>query len=146
MDLGGRKVRHALISPDTTAFLTTTLNDLRPALNQHFNTTLDVCEVPETVIYGAGDFYVPHVDGDDEIPRQVSAILYLNGHSAVGDDDAFEGGELVLYNLFGDARSKNVGIPLEPQAGLLVAFSSRMLHEVKAVTSGERLAIVTCFS
>jgi predicted 2-oxoglutarate/Fe(II)-dependent dioxygenase YbiX len=49
----------------------------------------------------------------------------------------------------GGLRDKYVllgGFPLQPEEGLLIAFPSRMMHEVQPVTRGKRYSIVTWYS
>ncbi len=70
--------------------------------------------------------------------------MFLNesGAPPVG---AYTGGQLILYGLIDDPHWKDVGFPVEPETGLLVAFRSRVVHEVTAVTAGCRLSVVNWF-
>jgi predicted 2-oxoglutarate/Fe(II)-dependent dioxygenase YbiX len=123
---------------------------LMPALADHFSRPLNECQSPEFLAYREGDFFRPHTDSSsneharDSIRcRQVSAVVFLNSSSTARV--SFEGGQLKLYGLLDGPQWKNVGIPVTPQPGMLVAFPSDMLHEVTPVTSGRRFAIVTWF-
>jgi len=116
-------------------------------VNRWYATTIDDCAHPSFLRYQEGDFFVAHTDRsprrDDPDPigrRAVSAVVFLNGR----DDPGFEGGEL-LFSPFDDPVWNTRGFELQPQAGRLVLFPSTMIHEVKAVRSGERLTVVTWF-
>jgi SM-20-related protein len=41
---------------------------------------------------------------------------------------------------------KNIGLPLDARAGLLIAFRSEVFHEVQPVTHGQRLSVVGWFT
>lgn len=81
--------------------------------------------------YGGGQAYGSHVD--DALMAggrtDLSFTLFLT------DEDAYEGGELVIEDPLEDRA-----IRLRP--GDLVLYPSNTLHRVAPVTSGERLAIV----
>lgn len=84
---------------------------------------------------GATNHYGFHVDnamrsmpdGSARVRADVSATLFLN------DPDEYEGGELVVQDVFGDQRIKL-------KAGSIVIYPSSSVHAVTPVTSGERLA------
>ena len=87
--------------------------------------------------YGVGETYGLHVDGaimripaTSEVMRSdVSLTL------ALSDQDAYEGGELVIATEFGEQR-------VRPNAGDAVIYPSGSLHRVTPVTRGERLAAI----
>lgn len=66
-------------------------------------------------------------DGSARVRADVSATLFLN------DPDEYEGGELVVQDVFGDQRIKL-------KAGSIVIYPSSSVHAVTPVTCGERLA------
>ena len=84
---------------------------------------------------GATNHYGFHVDnamrsmpdGSARVRADVSATLFLN------DPDEYEGGELVVQDVFGDQRIKL-------KAGSIVIYPSSSVHAVTPVTRGERLA------
>ena len=84
---------------------------------------------------GATNHYGFHVDnamrsmpdGSARVRADVSATLFLN------DPDEYEGGELVVQDVFGDQRIKL-------KAGSIVIYPSSSVHAVTPVTGGERLA------
>jgi PKHD-type hydroxylase len=68
-------------------------------------------------------------DGSGYVRADVSATLFLN------EPEAYEGGELTIDDTFGQ---HGVKLP----AGSLVVYPSSSVHQVRPVTSGERVA---CF-
>lgn len=85
--------------------------------------------------YGVGDYFDPHVDnairGDAvtgaRIRVDLAATLLLS------EPDEYEGGELIVEDVYGSRRFK-------PQAGDLILYSAGSLHMVTPVTRGLRLA------
>jgi predicted 2-oxoglutarate/Fe(II)-dependent dioxygenase YbiX len=73
-------------------------------------------------------------------------VVFLNRQTEQPESDSFCGGSLVLYGLVGEPDWQDYGFPLTGEAGLLVAFPSSVIHEVEAVTAGERYTIATWFS
>lgn len=83
---------------------------------------------------GATNTYGPHADNTlrslpdgSWLRTDISATLFLS------DPESYEGGELAIEDLYGQHRIKL-------SAGSLVLYPSGSLHEVTAVTRGERLA------
>jgi PKHD-type hydroxylase len=66
-------------------------------------------------------------DGNARVRADVSATLFFN------DPDEYDGGELVVQDVFGDQRIKL-------KAGSIVIYPSSSVHAVTPVTRGERLA------
>jgi len=66
-------------------------------------------------------------DGSARVRADVSATLFFN------DPDEYDGGELVVQDVFGDQRIKL-------KAGSIVIYPSSSVHAVTPVTRGERLA------
>jgi SM-20-related protein len=125
---------------------------IKPALQAHFNTQLEGAEDPAFLSYRPGDFYHPHRDGSDdsEAPeflrrRRVSVIVFLNTETERPEDDSYCGGAVVFYGLVKKEGWEKYGFPLNGRAGLLVAFQSHVVHEVKPVTSGERFTMVSWY-
>lgn len=83
----------------------------------------------ETNAYGFHvDSAMRHMpDGSVRVRADVSATLFFN------DPDEYEGGELVVQDVFGDQRIKL-------KAGAIVIYPSSSVHAVTPVTRGERLA------
>ena len=81
---------------------------------------------------GEGMFYGPHVDlgiSSDKKRRDFSFTLFLN------DKNEYKGGELILH-IPPETRS------IKLNAGEIIIYPTKYLHEVKKVTEGERLVCV----
>ena len=80
---------------------------------------------------GAGMFYGPHVDLAfvDDKRRDLSFTIFLN------DKNEYKGGELVL-SIPPETRS------IKLDAGQIIIYPTKYLHEVKEVTEGERMVCV----
>lgn len=117
----------------------------RPQMEAHFALPLTRNELPHFLHYQPGDFFRPHADWV-QAPvyeeRRVSLILFLNDHQP-GPGPAFEGGRLSFFVPHPYEPGKMQGIPIRPQAGLLLAFRSDLVHEVGQITAGERFSVVT---
>jgi len=120
------------------------INRIRPAIEQASGAILERCDAVAALRYPAGSFYGPHRDVA-ETPdehglhrREVSIVIFVN--DGAGAAAGFGGGRLRFYELVDTADE---GVDLAPEAGTLVAFPSRLRHEVTPVTWGERQAIVT---
>ncbi|HMH50409.1 MAG TPA: 2OG-Fe(II) oxygenase [Candidatus Acidoferrum sp.] len=126
---------------------------LRPTLETHFGVRLDGCESLQFLTYSPGHFYGPHTDSTDdaEAPalirrRKVSVVIFVNASCVAGDANGYDGGELVFYGLIKAPRFSACGLPLEAQAGMLIAFPADVVHEVRPVILGHRLTIATWFA
>jgi len=84
---------------------------------------------------GDGGYYGPHVDnalmgkGNNRIRTDLSFTLFLSNSAD------YEGGELVIHNA-------GVTQMVKGEWGQLVLYPSTSIHEVKPVTSGERVVSV----
>jgi len=146
------KVLVTRLSKPVVQTLVDKLNAIKPQLEAKFKVELVGHEGPDFLFYRKGGFYGPHRDreGDDSHRRQVTVVIFVNGEHRTGNPDAvkidtYEGGNLVFYNLLEGERLARLGLSLTGHPGLLVAFDSAVIHEVKPVTRGERVTIVTWF-
>lgn len=150
VDLNARRTQVADVPIDYAYMIKDRLEKLKPAIEDHFTEHLDLQEKPQFLLYEPGGHYAPHRDIPSEpvekgariTGRLVSIIIFLNDRTG---PQSYSGGELVFYGLASDPQWKDYGLPLEAETGLLVAFRSETLHEVRPVTSGERYTIVTWF-
>ena len=128
------------------------LMDLKPILEAHFHLEISHCQTPQFLLYRPGDFYRPHSDNikrkdaEEAIrERKISIVIFLNDSDEHQVQQSYTGGALTFHDLFKDLRGRKYVFPLDGETGLLVAFRSDIIHEVKPVTWGERLTIVSWF-
>lgn len=120
------------------------VNRIGPALERASGVALQPCDAVAALRYPAGAFYGPHRDVADTPDehglhrREVSIVIFVNDGG--GERAEFGGGRLRLYGLEGN---EDDGVDVVPEAGTLVAFPSRLRHEVTRVTEGERQVLVT---
>lgn len=150
VDTNVRSTRVADVPVDYAYMIKDRLEEMKPAIEGHFNERLKLQEKPQFLLYEPGGHYAPHrdipteqvEDGASIKGRIVSIVIFLNDRTGAR---TFSGGELVFYGLSADPKWKDYGLPLESETGLLVAFRSETLHEVRPVTGGERCTIATWF-
>jgi SM-20-related protein len=149
LDQTTRKVDSSILPKEIKAPLKQRLRELIPAVDKHFSVQVADCESPQYLIYRIGDFFKPHLDGGtSEVTRRrvVSAVIFLNRESQEPAEGAYGGGELTFYGLLKGPQWEKCGLSLQAEPGLLVAFPSDMLHEVKPVLHGQRFTAVTWFT
>ena len=92
--------------------------------------------IPTFLKYGEGMTYGAHADAafmnlsGQLLRSDVSCTVFIS------DPDTYQGGDLMIY-LGSEA------IPVRGKPGAAVFYPSTTLHEVRAVTSGERLVMIT---
>ncbi len=151
VDPFARRVTYLQVPDAAVALATERLLALRPRIEAHFGTPLAGCERPQFLFYQVGDHYRPHRDNsapgvpEDTSQRQVSVVLFLNGQAGDSGEDSFAGGSLTFYGLLPETQGQQVGLPLEAETGLLVAFRSDLRHAVFPVERGNRYTVVTWF-
>jgi len=148
-----RKASFTYVAPEIAEKAGALFDRLRPELSAHFRIPLDHHQRLQFLHYLTGGLYAPHRDNRTDRQgaalsrgRKVSVIVFLNGQSGQALDGTFAGGELTFYGLMSAPGMENAGMPLEPETGLLVAFRSDVMHEVNAVTRGERYTLVSWFA
>jgi predicted 2-oxoglutarate/Fe(II)-dependent dioxygenase YbiX len=141
------------VADDAMAGVSAKLEALRPDLAAHFGADLTGHEGPTILLYQPGGFYEPHVDRSrrDELDirpvhRRVSVVVFLNAMRVPAGPAEYSGGALTFYGLIDEPAWKSIGFGLEPEAGLLVAFPSDIVHEVTPVIAGDRYTIVDWFT
>jgi predicted 2-oxoglutarate/Fe(II)-dependent dioxygenase YbiX len=96
------------------------MNSAKHYTKEHNNLNPGVLTPLSISKYFEGKLMGPHVDAHNDDPtKTISCVLYLN--------DNYEGGEL---------NFPNHNITIKPEAGSLVIFPSKYLHESKIIKSG----------
>ena len=150
LDETTRSVSSASLSKATRTDLRQRFVEMVPEVETHFGVALAGCEAPGCLVYDAGAFFAPHTGTGPEDPpairrRRVSAIVFLNRQSTERSDGTFCGGTLRFHGLLDGPEWTACPLPFESEPGMLVAFRSDLLHEVRPVTSGRRFTVVTWF-
>jgi predicted 2-oxoglutarate/Fe(II)-dependent dioxygenase YbiX len=140
------------LPPATELQIREKLLRLMPKMAEHFSVELRDVQPIKFTRYDEGDFYRMHLDISPhaEAPaiindRQVSVIIFINQEGENLEEGDYVGGNLTFYGLLNDANWQNVGLPLESETGLLIAFLPNIPHEVTTVTEGSRFTITTWF-
>ncbi len=130
-----RRTRAVVVPPELRRGVTDQFEAIRDKAVSHFGVELSAMERPQFLLYRPGDFFIRHMDRDraQGNRRQVSFIAFLNAD--------FDGGALKFGGLDGKLELR-----LPPVEGLLLLFRSDWVHEVEAVTRGERFTIVGWFA
>jgi SM-20-related protein len=150
LDEDFRKVLSVRVEPSAESTVADAFLKLTPILEDHFRIRLQGFEPPVFLRYGQSAFYRPHQDRNPDQAncssnRRVSVVVFLNGRSDEPQPGLYGGGALAFYGLLEGANWEKCPFPLDAEPGLLVAFRSDLLHEVRPVTFGERFTIVTWF-
>lgn len=85
--------------------------------------------------YGVGDHFDPHVDNSIRGDAVTGARIRVDlaGTLLLSEPDEYDGGELIVEDVYGSRRFK-------PSAGDLILYSAGSLHMVTPVTRGLRFA------
>ncbi len=142
-----RRTKIVKVSTATQEQVESKVVALKPRLEQHFGLSLGKLYALQFLRYRVGDFFRLHVDDESETSAKgLSLVVFLNAQSNEPLDGTYGEGALTFYGLLDDPGAEKIGLPMAGEPGELVAFPSNILHEVNAVTHGERLTIVTWFS
>ena len=143
-----RRTTRIAASPQTRALVRQRLMERKAELEAHFGIAVTECEDPQFLRYEAGDFFVPHQDGntpmihDESRFRRISAVIFLSQRSDADAPDTYGGGELVFHGPYSGPPER---VAAAARPGSLVTFRAETTHEVTTVTHGERFTIATWF-
>ena len=148
-----KRRREVSCSVDTEPELHRRLFEISGDLAEAFGLELRTIQPLKFTRYDVGDFYKPHRDvvDDPSAPdmirdRKLAITLFLNQQADEPIEGDYCGGHLTFFGLADDSLWQNVGMPLDSEAGMLVAFRPDVIHEVTPVTHGKRYAITTWLS
>lgn len=147
LDEDFRRVLRAKLEASITNMVSEAILVLKPSLEDHFRVSLQSSEKPVFLRYEEGAFYRPHVDGwGHNNDRRISIVIFLNGRSEEPSPNTFGGGDLTFYGLLDGPQWEKCAFALDAEEGLLIAFRSNTMHEVRPVTFGQRFTVATWFS
>lgn len=138
---------------ESESLIKTELLRFMPQIAEHFKVELRDVQPIKFTRYDTGDYYRMHADIAPHYPdapaiineRKVSIIIFINQEGEDLDEGDYCGGNLTFYGLLDGHQWHAVGLPLESETGLLVAFRPDIPHEVTTVTEGSRFTITTWF-
>jgi len=139
IDPNYRKTKRILLNQGLFQEIGASLLSIKPHIEEYFQTTLQGLQGIQFLQYNPGDYFQTHADEFEQpsdSSRKISIILFLNS--------GFEGGDFVLYKDADHYRAGN-GFHILPEIGLLIAFSSYLLHEVEEILTGKRFSLVSWF-
>lgn len=151
LDERTRRSKRAIVPAACERLVQERLGAITHDLAAHFAVDVTAMERPQFLVYERGDFFVAHQDSVDNTIdqirlRRVSIVVFLNAHSRLPQPDCYCGGALSFLRLTADVTPDSVRTPVHGEEGMLVAFRSDLVHEVRPVTHGRRHAIVTWLS
>jgi SM-20-related protein len=153
LDESVRSVKIAQVSSKAMTDVHERLSQIVPTVEQHFGDKLDGFQSVQFLVYREGAHYNPHRDSNQDPKahsdfhrRAVAAVVFLNGESPTPKRGCYTGGGLAFYGVLNEPPWDEVGFPLAGEPGLLVCFRANTIHEVRAVTGGERFTVVTWFN
>lgn len=139
VDPNFRKTKRIVLTQSLFHEIGTSLLTVKPRIEEYFQVTLQGLQNIQFLQYCAGDYFRPHADENEppsDSSRKISLILFLNS--------AFQGGDVVIYQDADHYRAGN-GFHIVPKEGLLIAFSSYVIHEVEEILTGKRFSLVSWF-
>jgi len=147
-----RRTMEKQVSKDTKVLISDKLSGVKDELEAYFDMTLLHSQGPKFLYYEEGDFFQRHYDKGviPENPepikaRKVSTVIFLNSEIDEPENNTYVGGSLIIYGIMKDPRFESHGFSLIGTAGMLLAFRSDLLHEVKPVKAGVRYTVVDWF-
>lgn len=142
-----------LTDPQILELVSDSLFSLIPQLSRHFALEIVSIQPPKFTRYDEGDYYQlhrdvsPSRDGPVTIEeRKIAITIFLNEEGGEEVEGDYQGGNLTFYGLMDQHPWHGVGLPLESEPGMLVAFRPDIMHEVTPVTGGSRYAITTWYT
>ena len=156
VDATVRRLQTRHVSEQTIELVADRFRTLLPRVREHYHVPAAGVERPKFLLYESGDFFKPHADRSDASTigrdRVVSAVLFLNHEvwsapaMVESDDEPFTGGTLTFYGLLNQSGFQDLALGAPAEPGLLITFPTSVVHEVKPITSGRRLSVVTWYT
>lgn len=141
-----RKTSEVLVPTEFRAQLGAALIAQLPFLNKAFKRQASTIQMMQVLRYDVGDYFRPHRDWGPELEgvtyrRLISFVIFIN----TPDDPqlSYSGGELVFH--LPQPNGSTLGLAIQPEPGLLIAFDTDLLHEVRPLLTGVRLSVAGWF-
>jgi SM-20-related protein len=143
----------AIVGEDAQALVSKRLVEVAPRVTEYFGESVAVAEAPNFLVYRKGDFFGAHRDVSDkpDMPeyirrRRFGLIVFLNHQTPRPEVGSFCGGALTFYRLHTRNGGEEVRVGVRAEPGLLIAFRSHVVHEVRPILHGKRYSIVSFYS
>lgn len=150
VDERARRALCVSVDPAIERVVCQRLTDLMPELQHHFGVSLSHLQDTQFLMYHRGNYFRPHQDnsnlkahGRELRSRRISVVLFLNRSTRLPEPGSYCGGDLLLYTPHGGADPY---VQVRGHTGLLVAFLSDVVHEVRPVTHGDRCTVVSWYA
>lgn len=115
----------------------------------HFDVCLSGVQPPQFLRYARGCYFRPHQDRSDDPghagdirTRRITAVVFLNRQASLPSEGSYCGGDL---RLFGVDNYPDPTLCITGETGMLVAFASAVVHEVRPVTWGVRRTVAAWY-
>ncbi len=133
----------------TQALVAHRLAAITADLAVHFDVSLSGPQPPQFLRYSRGGYFRPHRDRSDDPghaadirSRRITAVVFLNSQTPLPSDGCYCGGDLRLFRADDDPDPT---LCINGETGMLVAFASVVVHEVRPVTWGVRRTVAAWF-
>jgi predicted 2-oxoglutarate/Fe(II)-dependent dioxygenase YbiX len=144
-----RRADSVAASTETQALVALKLAAMTAELTAHFGVCLSGVQPPQFLRYVRGCYFRPHQDRSDDPrhagdirTRRITAIVFLNHQTSLPSEGGYCGGDL---RLFGVDNHPDPTLCIAGETGMLVAFASAVVHEVRPVTWGVRRTVAAWY-
>jgi len=144
-----RRADYLAKSSETQALVARRLTAITADLAAHFDVWLSGPQPPQFLRYSRGCYFRPHQDRSDDPghaadirSRRITAVLFLNGQTPLPSDGSYCGGDLRLFRA---DDHPDPTLCIAGETGMLVAFASAVVHEVRPVTWGVRRTVAAWY-
>jgi predicted 2-oxoglutarate/Fe(II)-dependent dioxygenase YbiX len=144
-----RRVDYLTMPSETQAVVARKLTAITADLAAHFDVSLSGPQPPQFLRYARGGYFRPHRDRSDDAGhdadirnRRITAVLFLNCQTPLPSDGSYCGGDLRLFRA---DDNPDPTLCINGETGMLVAFASAVVHEVRPVTWGVRRTVAAWY-
>ena len=144
-----RRAEYVTKPSETQALVAHRLAAITADIAAYFDVSLSGPQPPQFLRYSRGGYFRPHRDRSDDPghatdirSRRITAVLFLNCQTRLPSDGSYCGGDLRLFRADDDPDPT---LCIAGETGMLVAFASVVVHEVRPVTWGVRRTVAAWY-